>query len=79
MMDITILRNICKLKGFTCYHFDEDCVTCMKRKGLIKSKNDPLEILELLTDIGNEIEFERYYNRKITRGSVIEFYRSKPS
>ena len=73
MMDVTILKKICKLKGFICHHFDEGCVTCMKRKDLMESKSDPLEIHELLIDIGNEIEFERYYNREKKRVDVIEF------
>ena len=45
----------------------------MKRKDLMVSKSDPLEIHELLIDIGNEIEFERYYNREKKRVDVIKF------
>jgi len=71
MINISILKIICKLKGVICNHFDEDCITCMKRKDLVKSKNDPLEIRELL--ICYSIEFKRYYNREITRADVIDF------
>ncbi|KKN29940.1 hypothetical protein LCGC14_0838940 [marine sediment metagenome] len=70
MINISILKKICKLKGVICNHFDEDCITCMKRKDLIKSKDDLLEIHELL--IYHPVEFKRYYNREITRADVID-------
>lgn len=69
MIDISVLKMICKLKGIVCYHFNEDCVTCMKRKDLRKSEDDPPEIHQLL--ISYPIEFERYYNRRISRIDVI--------
>ena len=70
MINISVLKIICKLKGVICSHFDQDCVTCMKRKDLIKSKDDPLEIHELL--ICHPVEFKRYYNREITRADVMD-------
>ncbi len=70
MINVSILKIICKLKGVICNHFNEDCITCMKRKDLIESKDDSLEIHELL--IYHPLEFKQYYNREINRADVID-------
>ena len=69
MIKVCILKKICKSKGVICHHFNEDCITCLKRNDLIESKNDPPEIHELL--INHPVEFKRYYNREKNRAAAI--------
>lgn len=69
MINVSILKEICKLKGVICHHSNEDCITCLKRNDLIESKNDPPKIHDLL--IGDSVEFKRYYNREVNRAAAI--------
>ena len=69
MINVYILKKICKLKGVTCHHFNEDCITCIRRKNLIESEDDSPEIHEFLTS--HPLEFRQYYNREISRIDVV--------
>ena len=71
MINVSVLQKVCKLKGVTCHHFDEDCITCNKRKILTEAEDDSVSIRHLL--LWYEDLFERYYYRKKTRASALDY------